>query len=294
MASSDDPAPENNHVSVLARQARNPPTHFFFPHNPSPRTYYFSAPPQIYFISDIYLPPPPSIWVYYPLWYINPNPNVYESTQELPQRYSPNPSQEMTLPPTSSRRVFGRRSYELCEKVTWRTSIKPEVESNGDHITTVMLRNIPNRYTREMMIQFMDKHCEEANKSGKNEEFTISAYDFIYLPIDFRTTMNKGYAFVNFTNAKAVSKFKAACNNKPWCHFYSKKELEITYARIQANELVKRFQHMTYPEEAYSAVCFSPARSGGKDTVQTTMVGKCNEPDGKEKTQTPNQIQVKF
>jgi len=147
MASSDDPAPENNHVSVLARQARNPPTHFFFPHNPSPRTYYFSAPPQIYFISDIYLPPPPSIWVYYPLWYINPNPNVYESTQELPQRYSPNPSQEMTLPPTSSRRVFGRRSYELCEKVTWRTSIKPEVESNGDHITTVMLRNIPNRYT---------------------------------------------------------------------------------------------------------------------------------------------------
>jgi len=47
--------------------------------------------------------------------------------------------------------------------------------------------------------------------------------------------MNKGYAFVNFTNAKAVSKFKAACNNKPWCHFYSKKELEITYARIQAS-----------------------------------------------------------
>lgn len=37
-----------------------------------------------------------------------------------------------------------------------------------------------------MMIEYMDKHCEEANISGKNEEFTISAYDFIYLPIDFR------------------------------------------------------------------------------------------------------------
>lgn len=50
-----------------------------------------------------------------------------------------------------------------------------------------------------------------------------------------RTTMNKGYAFVNFTKAEAVSKFKAACNHKPWCHFYSKKEVEITFARIQAS-----------------------------------------------------------
>ncbi|CAE6090566.1 unnamed protein product [Arabidopsis arenosa] len=186
MASSNDSAPENNNVSVVARQPLHPHTPFFFPHTLSPRTYYFSAPPQIYFISDVNLPPPPSIWVYYPLWYINSNPNRYESIQELPQPYSPTPSRELTLPPTSSRRVFGRRSHGRCGKVTWRRSIKPEVESNGEHITTVMLRNIPNRYTREMMIEYMDKHCEEANKSGKNEEFTISAYDFIYLPMDFR------------------------------------------------------------------------------------------------------------
>ncbi|CAL9229573.1 unnamed protein product [Arabidopsis halleri] len=275
MASSNDSAPENNNVSVVVRQPLHPPTPFFFPHTLSPRTYYFSAPPQIYFISDINFPQPPSIWVYYPLWSFNPS--RYESIQELPQLYSPTPSQELTLPPTSSRRVFGRRSHGRCEKVTWRRCIKPEVESNGDHITTVMLCNIPNRYTREMMIEYMDKHCEEANKSGKNEEFTISAYDFIYLPIDFRTTMNKGYAFVNFANAEAVSKFKAACNHKPWCHFHSKKELEITFARIQANELVKRFQQMTYPAEAYSALCFSPARDGGDNTVQTSMVGKCTE-----------------
>lgn len=36
-----------------------------------------------------------------------------------------------------------------------------------------------------MMIEYMDKHCEEANKSEKDEESTISAYDFIYVPIDF-------------------------------------------------------------------------------------------------------------
>lgn len=150
MASPDDPAPENNNdVSIVARQALNPLTHFFFPHVPSPRTYYFLKPPQIYFISDSNLPAPPPIWVYYPLWCINPNPNWFVSTQELPTLYSPNPSQDLTLPPTSSNRVLSRRSYGRGKKVTWDRRIKHEVESNGEHNTnsTVMLRNIPNKYT---------------------------------------------------------------------------------------------------------------------------------------------------
>lgn len=56
-----------------------------------------------------------------------------------------------------------------------------------------------------------------------------------------RTTLNKGYAFVNFTNEEAVSKFKAACNHKPWCQFGSRKVLEIAYARIQASSLLIPF-----------------------------------------------------
>ncbi|XP_010495105.1 PREDICTED: protein terminal ear1 homolog [Camelina sativa] len=260
-------SPDDNDVTVVARQSPQPPTQSFFPHS----SYYFCAPPYIYFISggNFPPPPPPSVWVYYPLWYSHPNPNQFVSTHELP----PNPSQELTLPRASSRRIFGRRSYGRDKKLAWVRKTSHEVESNDDHITTVMLRNIPNRYTREMMIEYMDKHCDEANGSDKNDESSISAYDFLYIPIDFKTTMNKGYAFVNFTNAKAVSKFKAACNHKHWSHFYSSKVLEITSAKIQVNELVRRFKDMTYPDEAYSAVCFSPARSGGKTMVQTTMVG---------------------
>ncbi|EOA22493.1 hypothetical protein CARUB_v10003146mg, partial [Capsella rubella] len=289
-SSSDDPAPENDEVTVFARQPPHPTSQFFLPHN----SYYFCAPPSIYFISGGILPhlPPPSIWVYYPLWCIHPNTNRFVPTQQLP----PNPSHELTLPPTSSKRFFSRRSYGRGKKVTSAKKTSNELESNGEHITTVMLRNIPNRYTREMMIDYMDKHCDEANESDKNEESPISAYDFLYVPVDFKTKMNKGYAFVNFTNAKAVPKFKAACNQKQWSHFHSSKVLEITSARIQANELVRRFQNMAYPDEAYCAVCFSPARRGGKNVVQTKMVGKCTEPmssDGKEKTQTPNQIQLK-
>ncbi|KAF2596392.1 hypothetical protein F2Q68_00007167 [Brassica cretica] len=90
--------------------------------------------------------------------------------------------------------------------------------------------------------------------------------------------MNKGYAFVNFTKAEAVSKFKAACNNKPWYCFGSRKILEIAHARIQGKDnLVKHFEQMIYPAEAYSAVSFIPARKGPKSTGLTIMVGKCTQ-----------------
>ncbi|KAH0930243.1 hypothetical protein HID58_015970 [Brassica napus] len=58
-----------------------------------------------------------------------------------------------------------------------------------------MLRNIPNKYTREMLIQFLDEYCEEESNKRKMKRLS---------------KMNKGYAFVNFTKAEAVSKFKAA------------------------------------------------------------------------------------
>lgn len=140
-------APENNEVSAVARQPLNPPIHFFQLCNPSPYRHYFSAPPPIYFFSDNCLPPPSSIWVYHPLWFINPNPNRYESIQERPLLSTPNPSQELSPPPSSGRRVSGRRDYRRGKKVTWRRRIRHEQGSNTDHITTVMLRNIPNRYT---------------------------------------------------------------------------------------------------------------------------------------------------
>lgn len=52
--------------------------------------------------------------------------------------------------------------------------------------TTVMLRNIPNRYTQSLLVQLLD------------ESNFRSLYDFVYLPMDFRNGVNLGYAFVNF------------------------------------------------------------------------------------------------
>lgn len=54
--------------------------------------------------------------------------------------------------------------------------------------TTVMIRNMPNNYTRDMLLELVD----EMGFAG--------TYDFVYLPIDFATQAGLGYAFVNFSS----------------------------------------------------------------------------------------------
>lgn len=51
--------------------------------------------------------------------------------------------------------------------------------------TTVMLRNLPNNYTRAMLL----KHIDDKGFAG--------SYDFFYLPIDFNSQACLGYAFIN-------------------------------------------------------------------------------------------------
>nr|GEX56509.1 hypothetical protein [Tanacetum cinerariifolium] len=54
----------------------------------------------------------------------------------------------------------------------------------SDHVSTsVMIRNIPNNYTRKLLVKFLEDHCKTQNEMVGNDE--KSAFDFVYLPIDF-------------------------------------------------------------------------------------------------------------
>lgn len=86
--------------------------------------------------------------------------------------------------------------------------------------TTLMIRNIPNKYTKELMLETIDASFEDA-------------YDFFYLPIDFKNNCNVGYAFINFKDLKLIKPFFETFNNKKWAKFNSEKICEIKYARIQ-------------------------------------------------------------
>uniref|UniRef100_A0A7R9ZXX5 Mei2-like C-terminal RNA recognition motif domain-containing protein n=1 Tax=Pyrodinium bahamense TaxID=73915 RepID=A0A7R9ZXX5_9DINO len=71
------------------------------------------------------------------------------------------------------------------------------------HGKTLMLRNIPVTYTRERLLADLDLRGFRG------------AYDFFYLPIDFQTGNNVGYAFVNLVSEADGARFKATYEGLP-------------------------------------------------------------------------------
>jgi len=102
---------------------------------------------------------------------------------------------------------------------------------NGrDKRSTIMIKNIPNKYTQKMLIETFNEHV-------KNK------YDFFYLPIDFKNNCNVGYAFINLIDPFLIIPIFAQFYGKKWTNFNSEKICELRYAKIQGKvELVKHFQ----------------------------------------------------
>ncbi|GKV50325.1 hypothetical protein SLEP1_g57035 [Rubroshorea leprosula] len=91
-----------------------------------------------------------------------------------------------------------------------------------DSRTTLMIKNIPNKYTSKVLLAAIDEHCQ-------------GTYDFIYLPIDFKNKCNVGYAFINMIDPQQIIPFHKAFNGKIWEKFNSEKVALLAYARIQSS-----------------------------------------------------------
>lgn len=93
-------------------------------------------------------------------------------------------------------------------------------------VTTVMMRNLPNKYTQQMLIQ-------ELQDAGFYLELDM---DFFYLPMDHSNCANLGYCFINFTKTSRANDFAAAFSGKRMRRFNSNKTAVIMPASIQGYE----------------------------------------------------------
>ncbi|KAI6694951.1 hypothetical protein NL676_022661 [Syzygium grande] len=156
--------------------------------------------------------------------------------------------------------------------------------SSGDSRTTVMIKNIPNKYSQKLLLNMLDNHCIHCNEQigedhceDDDDRQPLSAYDFVYLPIDFNNKCNVGYGFVNMTTPQAARRLYKAFHLRHWEVFNSRKICEVTYARIQGLEALKEhFKNSKFPSEAehYLPVVFSPPRDGRRLTEPLPAAGQ--------------------
>ncbi|KAL5207678.1 hypothetical protein ABZP36_032113 [Zizania latifolia] len=112
-----------------------------------------------------------------------------------------------------------------------------KIRKGDDNRTTLMIKNIPNKYTSKMLLAAID-------------EFHKGTYDFFYLPIDFKNKCNVGYAFINMMSPVHIVSFYQAFNGKKWEKFNSEKVASLAYARIQGRTaLISHFQNSSLMNE---------------------------------------------
>jgi hypothetical protein len=100
--------------------------------------------------------------------------------------------------------------------------IPSQEENSSQMITTVMLRNLPCGFTRKALIGLL------------NKEGFAGAYDFVYIPIDFKSKLCKGYAFVNLADEEHVQRLIEVFDGfTRWIHCSSSKICKASLSHTQ-------------------------------------------------------------
>ena len=101
-----------------------------------------------------------------------------------------------------------------------------KIIKNKDKRTTLIIRNIPNKYTIQLLLI-------ELSTNFNNK------FDVIYLPQDKVNDCNLGYGFINFINPLHLILFYEEFMGKKWYFFNSQKRCFLAYSNYQGkNELI--------------------------------------------------------
>jgi len=118
-----------------------------------------------------------------------------------------------------------------------------KVISLEDLRTTLMIKNIPNKFNKDLLLSIIDQNFK-------------GTYDLFILPTDDNKCKNFGYAFINFTSSYYIPYFYFLFNGKMWSSTNSKKICELTYSKVQGktNLLAHYPSKIVYGiEDAYSS-----------------------------------------
>jgi len=85
-------------------------------------------------------------------------------------------------------------------------------------LTTVMMRNLPNSYSRKQLLDLLDKHG------------FAGCYDLVYLPVDFKKWVGLGYAFINFCSTSEAESFRQHFNGFSEWSSQSSKVCEVSWS----------------------------------------------------------------
>ncbi|XP_047313814.1 protein MEI2-like 4 isoform X2 [Impatiens glandulifera] len=162
-----------------------------------------------------------------------------------PQRCFMFPGRGQMVPMASSfeclnERTRSRRSEGSSNQIDNKKQFELDIDRilGGEDIrTTLMIKNIPNKYTSKMLLAAIDDRHR-------------GTYDFLYLPIDFKNKCNVGYAFINMIDPSMIIPFYQAFNGKKWEKFNSEKVASLAYGRIQGKPaLIAHFQNSSLMNE---------------------------------------------
>jgi len=115
--------------------------------------------------------------------------------------------------------------------------------------TTVIVRNIPNRYTRDMLLAVLA------------QQGFAGTYDMVYMPHDLSSQMALGYAFVNFRSHDNAAKFIRELNGFAAWGRKSGKVCSVAWSEMQGDleAHVERYRncavmHGAVPDEFKPAI----------------------------------------
>lgn len=144
---------------------------------------------------------------------------VVPESNQVPQSQADN--DDGTQDGSGKKKVFlpyHSQSVPKSEKLVPTDQTKP---GGRRPVTTMMLRNIPNKYTQASLLQEID---------GQGFEGT---YNFFYLPMDVHNRSNVGYAFINLIRPADAERFRRIFGEHRFQKYQSRKVSSVCSAHVQ-------------------------------------------------------------